>query len=339
MGDEFIRTKVAVVQAAPVLLDREATTAKAVDLIGEAAAKGAKLVLFPEAFIPGYLWGTTLGTVIGSRTEEGRAEFARYWANTVEVPSLTTRTLAAAARQHGIYVAIGVIERDREFSGGTLYCTLLYFGPDGRLLGKHRKLKPTAAERYIWGDGDGSTMPVLETELGKLGGLICWENYMPLARAAMYGQGVQVYLAPTADNRDTWQSTIRHIACEGRVFVLSCCQVLHKDQYPDDFRLKAELESAADELARGGSAIISPLGEYLAGPLYSKEGILVAELDFATLAGAKFDMDVTGHYSRADMLQLVVNRERNRPMLFTGGNDYLDVDDDLWDDDEPDFED
>lgn len=318
MGDQFRRVEVAVVQAAPVLLDREATVAKACSLVKEAGQQGAELVVFPEAYVPGYLWGTSLGVAIGVRKPAGRQAFARYWANAVEVPSPTTEALANAAREAGVYLVMGVIERDNTYSRGTLYCTALYFGPDGSLLAKHRKLKPTAAERYTWGEGDGSTLPVLETEVGRIGGLICWENYMPLARMAIYAQGVELYVAPTADSRDSWQATIRHIACEGRCFVLSCCQVATKDLYPADFEVLEELDGAPQMLSRGGSAIVGPLGDYIAGPLFGEEGILYAELDFAQLAGAKFDFDVVGHYARPEVLRLVVNKQAMPPVEVEG---------------------
>ena len=303
--------KVAVVQAAPILFDRNATVAKTCKLTAEAAAEGAKLIVFPEAFIPAYPRGLSFGTVVGSRSAEGRRTWERYWANSVVVPSAATAVLGAAARQAGAYLVVGVIERDGQFSGGTLYCTVLYFGPDGRLLGKHRKLKPTAAERLVWGEGDGSTLTVIETEYGKLGGLICWENYMPLARMALYAKGVEIYLAPTADSRDTWQATLRHIACEGRCFVLGCNQYVTQAMYPADLPGIQDLTSQSDVMCRGGSAIVSPLGEVIAGPLFDREGILHAELDLAEIARAKFDFDVVGHYARPDVFQLVVNE---RPM-------------------------
>ena len=307
MADSFPVVKVAVVQAAPLLFDREATLSKACRLVGEAAAGGAKLALFPEAFIPAYPRGLSFGTVVGRRTGAGRRLWQRYWANAVEAPGPVTEALGAAARQANLYLAIGVIERE----GGTLYCTLLYFAPDGRLLGKHRKLKPTAAERIVWGEGDGSTLTVLATELGRIGGLICWENYMPLARMAMYQKRVDIYLAPTADARDTWQATLRHIACEGRCFVLGCNQYVTKAMYPADEEITAELAQEPDVVCRGGSAIISPMGEVLAGPLYDSEGILYADLDLAEVVRSKFDLDVVGHYARPDVFHLVVNE---RPM-------------------------
>jgi nitrilase len=292
MGDTFPHVKVAVIQAAPVLFEREASLEKACRLVADAAAQGAQLMLLPEAFIPAYPRGLGFGTVVGSRSPAGRRTWERYWTNAVDVPGPVTRALGAAARQAGAYLAIGVIERDTQFSRGTLYCTLLYFGPDGRLLGKHRKLKPTGAERLIWGEGDGSTLTALDTPLGKIGGLICWENYMPLARTALYGKGVELYLAPTADARDTWQATLRHIACEGRCFVLGCNQFVTKDMYPADLEGIEDLANQPDVLCRGGSAIVSPLGEVLAGPLFDAEGALVAELDLAEVVRARFDFDV-----------------------------------------------
>ena len=315
MNDELQRFKVAVVQASPVLFNREATIEKTCRLILEAAEKDVKLILFPEAFIPAYPRGLSFGAVVGSRSSAGRLTWQRYWENAVDVPSPAVETIGEAVQEAGVYLAIGVIERDTQFSQGTLYCTLLYFGPDGMLLGKHRKLKPTGSERLIWGEGDGSTLTVLETELGKIGGLICWENYMPLARMAMYSKGVELYLAPTADARDTWQITLRHIACEGRCFVLGCNQFVTKEMYPDDLEGLDELDEHPDVICRGGSAIISPFGEVLAGPLYDQEGTLFADIDLAEVARGKFDFDVVGHYARPDVFQLVVNESPLLPVV------------------------
>ena len=309
MNQKNQHLKVAVIQAAPVLFDREATVEKACNLIEQAATQGARFILFPEAYIPAYPRGLAFGTVVGSRSPVGRRVWQRYWENTVEVPGSTTRKLAEAAKTAGVYLAIGVIERDMTRSGSTLYCTLLYFGPDGRLLGKHQKLKPTAGERLIWGEGDGSTLTVIQTEIGRIGGLICWENYMPLARMAIYDKGVEIYLAPTADARDTWQATLRHIACEGRCFVLGCNQYMTKDMYPEDLQDLKELGDQPDVMCRGGSAIISPMGKVLAGPLFDQEGILFADLDLGAIARSKFDFDVVGHYARPDVFQLRVNEE------------------------------
>jgi len=309
------KIKVAVVQASPVLFDREATIEKVCRLILEAAKKDIKLLLFPEAFIPAYPRGLSFGAVVGSRSSEGRRTWQRYWENAVDVPGPDVEAIGEAVHETGIYLAIGVIERDSQFSQGTLYCTLLYFGPDGTLLGKHRKLKPTGSERLIWGEGDGSTLTVLETEFGKIGGLICWENYMPLARMAMYSKGVDLYLAPTADARDSWQYTLRHIACEGRCFVLGCNQFVSKEMYPDDLEGLDELDDHPDIICRGGSTIISPFGEVLAGPLYDQEGILFADIDLAEVARGKYDFDVVGHYARPDVFKLVVNETPLLPVV------------------------
>ncbi len=310
MTSESNVVRVAVVQAAPVIMDREATTAKVVALTHQAAKQGAKIVLFPEAFIPAYPRGLTFGTRVGSRSEAGRKDWARYWRNAVSVPSETTELLAETARSAEVYLIVGVIERDTEFSSGTLFCTTLYFGPDGQLLGKHRKLKPTASERLIWGEGDGSTLTVVDTPYGKMGGLICWENYMPLARTAMYAKGVQLYLAPTADARDVWQSTIRHIAVEGRCFVLSCNQYVTKDMYPTDLACYEELSSAPEVMSVGGSAIVGPLGEYVVEPVLGREDILIGDLDLDLIPQSRFDFDPVGSYARPDIFQLIVNDEK-----------------------------
>ncbi|MCP5104427.1 MAG: carbon-nitrogen hydrolase family protein, partial [bacterium] len=282
-----------------------ATVEKTCRLIQETAREGAKLILFPEAFIPAYPRGLSFGSVVGSRTPKGRELWQLYWENSVDVPGPVTKTLGTTAKKAGSYVAVGVMERDPR-SSGTLYCTLLYFGPDGSLLGKHRKLKPTAAERIIWGEGDGSTLTVLDTPIGKIGGLICWENYMPLARMAMYNHGVEIYLAPTADARDSWQATMSHIACEGRCFVLGCNQFVTKEMYPENLPGIEELENQPDIMSRGGSVIVSPLGNILAGPLFDREGILYADLDMAEVVRGKLDFDVIGHYARPDIFQLTI---------------------------------
>ncbi|MEH7376614.1 carbon-nitrogen hydrolase family protein [Neobacillus drentensis] len=308
--------RVAVIQAAPILMDLNATLEKSVKLIREAGERGANIVVFPEAFIPAYPRGLSFGTVIGSRTEDGRKDWYRYWENSIPVPGEATEILGEAAREAGVYLIMGVIERDSENSGGTLYCSVIFIGPDGSLLGKHRKLKPTAAERIVWGEGDGSTLPVFDTPYGKIGALICWENYMPLARAAMYAQGVQLYFTPTADARESWQSTIRHIAMEGRCFVLSCNQYVTKDMYPEDLACYDDLKSAPEVMCNGGSAIVGPLGEYITEPVWGKEDIIMADLDMKQIAYSQFDFDPVGHYSRPDVFKLLVNKEKQESTLW-----------------------
>lgn len=308
--------RVAVVQAASVLMDREACVKKAVKLIEEAAAKGAKLVVFPEAFIPCYPRGLNFCSSVGFRFPEGRKDWRRYWENSVTVPSETTDILAQAAEKNGVYLAIGVIERETEGSQGTVYCTLLYFGPDGKYLGKHRKLKPTAGERFIWGEGDGSTLTVIDTPYGKVGGLICWENYVPLARMAIYQQGISIYLAPTADARDGWIASMKHIALESRCFVIGCNQYVTKDMYPTDLESYSELEKCPDLICRGASMVVTPLGEVIAGPMVDGEGMLIADLDMNLVPESRFDFDVTGHYALPNVFQLQVNTEKKQFVVF-----------------------
>ncbi len=291
--------KVAVVQASSQLFDLEGCLQKASKFILEARQNGAQLVLFPEAFIPAYPRGLSFGTVVGSRSSEGRKTWQRYWENCIEIPGPATERLCALAREAGIWLVMGVIERAS--LGGTLYCTLLYIDPEGEIRGKHRKLKPTAAERIIWGEGDGSDLEVIAMEAGRLGGLICWENYMPEARMALYQQGVDIYMAPTADQRDTWQASMKHIACEGRCFVLGCNQYVTRDMYPRDILELEKLHELPEVLCRGGSVIISPLGEVLAGPLWDREGILYSELDMKAISMGKMDFDAIGHYRKTGL--------------------------------------
>jgi len=304
--------KVAVVQAASVPFDAAACVEKAVQLTGEAAARGAKVIVFPEAFVVGYPKGLSYGLVVGARDPAGREEFRLYLEAAIEVPGRETARLGEAAASNRCYLVIGVIERER----GTCYCTVLFFGPDGRLLGKHRKLMPTAMERMIWGFGDGSTLAVVDSPYGRIGSVICWENYMPMLRMAMYSKNVALYCAPTADDRDTWLPSMRHIALEGRCFVLTACQYLRKNAFPPTVRIS--LGDTPDAvLMRGGSAIVSPLGKVLAGPDFESETILIAELDLGEISRGKFDFDVVGHYSRPDVFQLKVNEA---PMLPVESN-------------------
>ncbi|MBT8336922.1 MAG: carbon-nitrogen hydrolase family protein [Gemmatimonadetes bacterium] len=318
--------RVAVVQAAAAFFDTATAVSRVVEGTATAAERGADLVVFPEAYVGGYPWGLAFGTAVGGRSPAGRRTWERYHASAIGVPGPETDRMGQAAAEHGVYLVVGVVERDTTYSGGTLFCTLLYFGPDGRLLGKHRKLKPTAAERLIWGEGDGSTLPVVDTPFGRVGGLICWENYMPLARMAMYGQGVQIYLAPTADARPRWQSTLQHIAIEGRCYVLGCNQYVTRSMYPDDLELAAELEAWPDTLCVGGSAIYGPSGDRLAGPLEAEEGILFADIDPGEIVRAQFDFDVTGHYARPDVFHFRVDTTARAAVGYgQGGGDAFPI--------------
>ncbi len=303
------KVKVAVVQASPVVFDRERTLEKVHALAGEAARMDAQLVLFPEAFVSAYPRGLDFGAVIGSRTGRGREDFQRYWESSVDVPGPAVDALARTARAHHICLVIGVVERD----GGTLYCTVLFFAPDGAYLGKHRKVMPTASERLVWGFGDGSTMPVFDTPLGKIGAVICWENYLPLMRAAMYAKGIEIYCAPTADARDSWIASMRHIAVEGRCFVLSCNQFNRRRDFPAGY--DAGFADDPDAIVnRGGSCIVDPFGNFLAGPNMEDEAILVAEIDRSQIVQGKFDLDVVGHYARPDIFELHVDERAKRPV-------------------------
>ena len=306
--------RAAVVQDAPAAFDLEASLAKAGELIGAAAAEGAQLVVFPEAFLSGYPKGLDFGARVGMRSPQGRDLFRRYYESALDVPGPATAALGEAARSGRVHLVIGVIERD----GGTLYCTALFFGPDGALLGKHRKVMPTAMERLIWGFGDGATLQVVETSLGRLGAAICWENYMPQLRLALYGQGVQLYCAPTVDDRETWLPTMRHIAIEGRCFVLSACQYARRADFPPDVAPVQGDEPDA-VLIRGGSCIVSPLGEVLAGPVYGAPAILTAEIDVGAISRGTFDLDVVGHYARPDIFQLTVSTRPQSSVRFAEG--------------------
>lgn len=309
------QVQVAIVQASPILFDKQSALDKIASMTREAAGKGASLVVFPEVFVPGYPRGLSFGARVGSRTTEGRRDWQRYWESAIDVPGADTEMLGELAKELGVYLVIGVVERDQESSRGTLFNSMIYLGPDGQLLGKHRKLVPTGSERLLWGQGDGSTLTVIDTPFGRIGGLICWENYMPLARTAMYAQGIDIYIAPTADARETWQSTIRHIACEGRCFVLSSNQYATKSSYPADLAYHSDIENDDDVLSNGGSAIVGPLGNYVAPPLYNEEGILIATLDLSEVIQSRFDFDVVGHYSRPDVFQLVVNGKKQVNVL------------------------
>jgi len=309
--------KVAVVQAAPVIFNREKTLAKVMALAGNASALGAKIVLFPEAFVSGYPRGLDFGAVVGARSDRGRKDYQRYWESSVDIPGAASDELGRIAQSNQIFLVIGVIERD----GGTLYCSVLFFSPEGELLGRHRKIMPTGSERLVWGFGDGSTLPVFDTPFGRVGAVICWENYLPLMRAAMYAKGIEIYCAPTADCRETWIASMRHIAVEGRCFVLACNQFNRRCDFPSDYH--ADLgEDPGRIVTRGGSCIVDPFGNFLAVPHVDGEVILTAEIDLGQIIQGKYDLDVVGHYARPDIFQLHVDERPKRPV--TTSTDFED---------------
>jgi nitrilase len=299
----------ACVQVEPVVLDREATIDRLAERTAEAAGKGAQLVVFPEAFVPVYPSSSWARVFAGWADERAKATFARIAREAVSVPGPAAERIGEAARANGVWLVTGVTELDPE-RPGTLYNTLLYHGPDGALALRHRKLVPTNHERLVWGQGDGGGLRAIPTGLGRLGGLICWENYMPLARFALYESGVEIYIASTADDGEAWQSTLVHIARESRAFVIAPSHFQRASAYPDDFPLREELEGT-DVIGRGGSAILDPSGSYLAGPLYDEEGILYAELDPARLFEERQRFDPAGHYHRPDVLRLRVKAPRD----------------------------
>ncbi len=293
--------RAAVIQAASVAFDVEATLQKFDRLARQAADQGARLAVFPEAFIGGYPKGADFGARVGMRSEAGRDEFLRYYNGAIAVPGPVVDHLSKLAGELSLNLVVGVIERD----GGTLYCTLLYFDEAGLFLGKHRKLMPTAMERLIWGFGDGTTLPVYETPVGRVGGVICWENNMPMLRMHMYREGVELYCAPTVDDREIWMSSMRHIAWEGRCFVLSACQFATRADYPEDYEC-IQGDDPGAVLIRGGSCIVDPFGTILAGPIYGEEAVLVADIDMNQIPRGKYDLDVAGHYARWDIFDLTV---------------------------------
>jgi nitrilase len=302
---------VACVQAEPVILDREATLDKLEQLAAEAAGNGAELVVFPETFVSVYPSSRWAKAFAGWENPGAKQVFAQIAQSSIAVGSPAERRLGAAAREFGIWLVTGVNEVEPE-QPGTIYNSLLYHSPDGELALHHRKLVPTNHERLVWGQGDGRGLHAVETGFGRIGGLICWENYMPLARFAVYASGVEIYIASTADDGDLWQPTLVHIARESRAYVVAPCHFQRASSYPADFPLASELQGAG-LLGRGGSAILAPDGSYLAGPLYDEEGILYAELDPSTLLAERQRFDPVGHYNRPDVLQLTVRGDDATP--------------------------
>ncbi|CUJ49725.1 MULTISPECIES: carbon-nitrogen hydrolase family protein [Achromobacter] len=304
-------TTVAALQIGASPEGKDATLERILAFEAEISASGAALVVMPEALLGGYPKGEIFGTRLGYRLPEGRDAYARYYQNAIDVPGPETDALAALSQRTGASLVIGVIER----AGSTLYCTALYFDPATGLAAKHRKLMPTGTERLIWGQGDGSTLPVLETAAGRIGGAICWENHMPLLRTAMYAKGVQIWCAPTVDERDIWQCSMRHIAHEGRCFVISACQV---QPSPAELGLDVPGWDPQRPLINGGSLIVGPLGDVLAGPLHGQTGLLTASIDVDELVRARYDFDVVGHYARPDVFTLEVDERARQTVRFIG---------------------
>jgi len=294
-----MKVKVCLIQDSPVFFDLERTLEKVERLVKTYAKQGCELIVFPESFIPGYPRGFTFGATVGSRNDEGRELYAAYYKNSLDLESDELKRLEKLAKAAGVYLVMGATEKQR--LSGSLFCSMLYISPTDGLLGVHRKIKPTGTERVIWSEADGASLLAFQTRIGRLGGLICWENYMPLARMSMYQRGVELYIAPTADARESWTATMQHIALEGRCFVLGCNQFFQKSMYPAQYQHWVEEEPGY--LCRGGSIIVSPSGKIVAGPLYDQKGALIAELDLEEIVSNKLDFDVIGHYARNDIFQ------------------------------------
>jgi len=307
MNDNQI--KIAAAQASPIFLNGNETVKKACELIEEAGKRGAKLIIFPEVFIPGYpdwVW-----LVPNSNSAILNDLYTELVENSVSIPDSKTDMLCKAAKDANINVIIGINERNSESSNTSLYNSLLFIDDMGNILGKHRRLMSTGGERLIWAQGDGSTLQTLDTSIGKLGGLICWENYMPLARQAMYSWGTQILAAPTWDKSENWLLSLRHIAREGGMFVIGCCQVIRMSDIPDKYEFKKLYPEKRDWINTGNSCIINPKGEFIAGPIEKREQIIYAEIDLKEILSAKRMFDSAGHYSRPDVFQFSVNRESN----------------------------
>jgi nitrilase len=297
-----MKTKVCLIQDSPVFFDKTKTLEKVEVLTKKYAQEGCELIVFPESFVPGYPRGFDFGATIGSRTPEGRALYNEYHQHSFDTESDDMKKMEQLAKSQNVYLILGVTEK--EGTSGSLYCSMLYISPMDGLLGVHRKIKPTGTERIVWAEAAGEHLSTFQTKIGKLGGLICWENYMPLARMAMYNKGVEIYVAPTADARKEWTATMVHIALEGRCFVLGCNQYFTKEMIPEKYQNLVINEP--DVMSAGGSVIVSPLGEIIAGPLFNKSGALIAQLDLDAIKESKLDFDVIGHYARNDIFQMQV---------------------------------
>ena len=298
--------RIAVVQAEPVLFNKQESLKKTLCYIEEAVKNNAELIVFPELFIPGYPFGMNFGFSVGKRTEPGRADWKRYYDASVVTGGDEFIQLAGEAKKSGVYISIGFSERDAV--GGTLYNSNAIFEPDGTYK-VHRKLKPTGSERLVWGDADRNYFPITETPWGPAASLICWESYMPLARVALYQKGITIYISPNTNDNPEWQATIRHIAIEGKCYFINSDMIIRKESYPKDLNTKAEIADLPDMVCRGGSCIIDPYGHYVTDPVWDEETIIYAELDMNLPAAAKMEHDAVGHYARPDVLQLVVSEK------------------------------
>ncbi|MDE7010986.1 MAG: carbon-nitrogen hydrolase family protein [Oscillospiraceae bacterium] len=303
--------RIAVVQAAPVMFDKDACLQKALELIDSCAARGAELIVFPELFLPGYPYGMTYGFTVGSRTAAGREDWSTYYDNSLLAAGPELRRLRDSARTHGVYISIGYSERDSLLA--TLYNSNLMIAPDGAAL-NHRKLKPTGSERVVWGDGDRDFFPVMDTPWGPMGNLICWESYMPLERTALYQKGVAIYISPNTNDNPEWQHTIRHIAIEGHCYFVNCNMFFTRADYPKTASGGAEIAALPEIVCRGGSCVIDPYGHEASETLWDREGVVYAELTMRHVPASRMEHDVCGHYARPDVLSLRV-KEDDPPRL------------------------
>lgn len=306
MKDLKKKLRAAVVQASPVMFDKKAGIEKVISQIEEAGNKGAELIVFPESTIPCYPYGLTFGFTVGARSTPGRMDWKRYYDESVVIPD-DISPISEAAGKAGAWVSLGVTERDRV--NASLYCTNLLFSPEGKLEAIHRKIKPTGAERYIWADSHipETYFPVTDTPWGPVGTLICWENYMILARAALYQKGITLYLAPNTNDNPEWQDTIRHIAIESHCYVFNADQYFTKSMYPKDLLEEEEIKKLPEVVCRGGSCIIDPYGHYVTHPVWENETIIYADLDMDKVPMSRMEFDGTGHYSRPDILELIIH--------------------------------
>lgn len=291
--------KIAVVQAEPVMFNKKACLQKAINLIEEATGNGAELIVFPELFIPGYPFAMNFGFRTGCRSADGRVDWKRYYDNSIPVDGDEIQKLAEIARKKGIYLSMGYSERDAVT--GTLYNSNVMISPEGEVL-NHRKLKPTGSERVVWGDADKDYFPIMQTPWGPIGNLICWESYMPLARVALYNEGVSIYISPNTNDNAEWQDTIRHIAIEGHCYFINCDMIITKASYPKDLKEYDALADLGDIPCKGGSCVIDPYGHLVSDCIWDEEGIIYADLDMQKVPSSKMEHDVCGHYARPDVL-------------------------------------